>query len=55
MLEQHAEVLEIGLQVEDSFGIGQTSDAMALIRRFLALAQHNIIEEERDVFPLLPE
>jgi hypothetical protein len=23
-----------------------------LARRFLAIAQHNIIEEERDVFPL---
>ena len=25
---------------------------LALARRFHAIAQHNIIEEERDVFPL---
>jgi hypothetical protein len=53
MLGQHAEVLEIGGQAENSLEIGQMADAVALIRRFHAIAQHNIIEEERDVFPLL--
>jgi hypothetical protein len=53
MLGQHGEVLEIAVQAEHSLEIGQMSDAMALMRRFHALAQHNIIEEERDVFPLL--
>jgi hypothetical protein len=50
---QHAEVLEIGAQVEASLGAGQAADAERLARRFLALAQHNVIEEERDAFPLL--
>jgi hypothetical protein len=44
---QHAEVLEIAGHVE-----GSTSDTVYLVRRFVALAQHNIIEEERDFFPL---
>jgi hypothetical protein len=52
MLAQHAEVLEIAEQVEHSLEAGQTADAMELMRRFHAVAQHNIIEEERDVFPL---
>jgi hypothetical protein len=52
MLAQHAEALEIAAQVENSLATGQTSDAVSLMRRFHAVAQHNIIEEERDVFPL---
>jgi hypothetical protein len=53
MLRQHADALEIAVQAEISLQIGQMADALALIRRFHAIAQHNIIEEERDVFPLL--
>ena len=53
MLAQHAEAIEIALHIEDLVGIGHMSDAVALTRRFHAIAQHNIIEEERDVFPLL--
>jgi hypothetical protein len=53
MLAQHAEAIEIALHIEDLLTIGHVSDAMALTRRFRAIAQHNIIEEERDVFPLL--
>src|SRR5262249_28114324 len=53
MLGQHGEVLEIAGQAEHSLEIGHMSDAIALMRHFHALAQHNIIEEERDVFPLL--
>jgi hypothetical protein len=49
---QHAEVLEIAVGLEESVAAGQTSDALRLARRFQALAQHNIIEEERDVFPV---
>ena len=30
----------------------ETDDALRLVRRFHAMAQHNIIEEERDVFPV---
>ena len=44
---QHGEVLEIAGHVE-----GSTADTVYLVRRFIALAQHNIIEEERDIFPL---
>jgi hypothetical protein len=54
MLGQHAEVCEIAEQAEESLRIGYIADASTLIRRFHAIAQHNIIEEERDVFPLLP-
>src|SRR5690349_1997022 len=50
--EQHAEVEELAEQIEESARCGLTGDVLALARRFLALAQHNIIEEERDVFPL---
>ena len=53
MIQQHSEALEIAAHAEDSLNLGQTSDALHLIRRFHAIAQHNIIEEERDVFPLL--
>jgi hypothetical protein len=53
MLAQHAEALEIASQVEKSLEIGYMSDALELTRRFRAIVQHNMIEEERDVFPLL--
>ncbi len=49
---QHEEALEIAYRLEESLGSGETSDATYLARRLLAIAQHNIIEEERDVFPL---
>jgi len=51
---QHAEALEIADRLAESLGAGQTADAIYLVRRFLAIVQHNIIEEERDVFPLFP-
>jgi hypothetical protein len=54
LLAQHAEALEIAAQAEHSLATGHRSDALSLIRRFHAIAQHNIIEEERDLFPLLP-
>jgi len=49
---QHAEALEIADRLNESLAAGETADVMYLARRFLAIAQHNIIEEERDVFPL---
>lgn len=49
---QHAEALEIADRLNESLAAGETVDLMNLARRFLAIAQHNIIEEERDVFPL---
>ncbi len=52
MAAQHAEVLELALGAEEAVAAGQSSDMLSLARRFQALAQHNIIEEERDVFPL---
>ena len=51
---QHAEALEIAARLPESLSAGQTADAIYLARRFLAIVQHNIIEEERDVFPLFP-
>ena len=49
---QHAEALEMAAALEEAVATGQTGDARRLARRFHAIAQHNIIEEERDVFPL---
>jgi len=50
MAAQHAEALEIaGRAVECADQPG--GDLPYLARRFHAIAQHNIIEEERDVFP----
>ena len=49
---QHDEALEIAARLAESLDAGQNPDAIYLARRFLAIAQHNIIEEERDVFPL---
>jgi len=49
---QHNEVLELSSQLHDSLQAGNASDVSYLARRFLAMAQHNMIEEERDVFPL---
>jgi hypothetical protein len=50
---QHEEALEIAARVEESYAAGETADLMYLTRQFLAIAAHNIIEEERDVFPLV--
>ena len=48
---QHDETLEIAARLEEAAMAGETRDAMYLARRLLAITQHNIIEEERDVFP----
>ena len=50
---QHAEVAEIARELDRSLAAGDARDVSRLCRRFRALAQHNIIEEERDLFPLL--
>jgi hypothetical protein len=52
MKAQHAEAREIAAGFEEALAAGHAADALALARRFHAIAQHNIIEEERDVFPL---
>jgi hypothetical protein len=44
---QHEEALEIAGHLEDP----QDADADYLRKRLVAIVQHNIIEEERDVFP----
>lgn len=49
---QHDEASEVADRFEEARADGQTRDMLALARRFLAIAQHNIIEEERDVFPV---
>jgi hypothetical protein len=49
---QHDEATETGGRLLESLEIGEAAEAVYLSRRFLAIAQHNIIEEERDVFPL---
>jgi hypothetical protein len=50
---QHEEASEIAERLLESLEAGNTADALYLSRRFLAIAQHNMIEEERDVFPLV--
>jgi hypothetical protein len=49
--EQHAEALEIAERLEESLAAHETGDIGYLGRRLVAIARHNIIEEERDVFP----
>jgi hypothetical protein len=49
---QQAEVLELAAALAESLAAGHHPDSLQLVRRFCALAQHTIIEEERDVFPL---
>ena len=50
---QHAEVLELGDAVDEALATGHAQDALAIVNRFLALASHNITEEERDWFPVV--
>ena len=52
MASQHAEALEMAAGLEEAVAAGQAGDTLLLARRFHAIAQHNILEEERDVFPL---
>jgi hypothetical protein len=52
MASQHAEVIEIAEHLKSALESRNDRDALALARRFLAMAHHNIIEEERDVFPV---
>ena len=49
MVAQHAEAAEFGAAIETA---GEP-EATELARRYWAISQHNIIEEERDVFPCL--
>jgi hypothetical protein len=49
---QHDEALELAFRAEEAMTAGQDADSIYMLRRFLAIAEHNIIEEERDVFPL---
>jgi hypothetical protein len=49
---QHEEALEVADRLEESLALGNAGDATYLARRLLAIVQHNIIEEERDAFPL---
>ena len=44
---QHDEALEFAA----ALSVAGAADASYLLRRFRAIVQHNIIEEERDVFP----
>jgi len=50
---QHDEVLEIASRLQESVAGGKEGDIGYLGRRLVAMAQHNMIEEERDVFPLV--
>ncbi len=51
MMAQHEEAREIAARFAET-DPERTAEKIALARRFHAIAQHNIIQEERDVFPL---
>jgi hypothetical protein len=51
MRAQHAEARELGREAMESLRAGQAHDVERLSTRFAALVRHNMIEEERDVFP----
>jgi hypothetical protein len=51
---QHEEALELaGHLLQDAGVAAQVAERVYLARRFLAITRHNIIEEERDVFPFV--
>jgi hypothetical protein len=50
---QHAEALEIAERMEETARDGHGGDMVYLARRFMAIVQHNITEEERDVWPVV--
>ena len=50
LLAQHHDVLELAVGAVEALGAGQHQDAVAIAKRFIALASHNLIEEERDWF-----
>jgi hypothetical protein len=52
MRDQHNEALELAARLQEAILAGQREDGIYLGRRLVAIAQHNIIEEERDVFSL---
>ncbi len=51
--DQHRTALELAGAALEALDRSQPGDAVRLARRFHAIAQHNVIEEERDLFPLL--
>ena len=52
-IQQHDEVLELGAAVEEALiELAKTVTPGNRETTFTALASHNIIEEERDWFPL---
>jgi hemerythrin HHE cation binding domain-containing protein len=52
---QHDEALELAARLQEAVTADQSGDGMYLARRFLAITRHNIIEEERDVFPFVTD
>jgi hypothetical protein len=55
MRGQHEEAGELAAAVEDSFAGGASAGERArLLRAFHAIAQHNVIEEDRELFSRLP-
>ena len=49
---QHDEAAELAQRLLESLEGENAAEIVYLSRRFMAIAQHNIIEEERDLFPL---
>jgi hypothetical protein len=48
---QHDEAIELTTRLYEALLAAHQGDALYLARRLVAIVQHNIIEEERDVFP----
>jgi hypothetical protein len=44
--------MEIAGHLATALAGSDEAEALRLVRRFHAMAQHNLIEEERDVFPV---
>jgi hypothetical protein len=50
MTTEHNEVMEVAGHLDDALYRSQTEDALRLVKRFHAMAQHNLTEEARVMF-----
>jgi hypothetical protein len=52
MMAQHEEACEFGRALIEALECGDERDARLFLKRFRAIVEHNMIEEERDLFPI---
>ena len=53
MLDQHHQCRELMRLIAEELETEDRRELDQFIRRFQAISQHNLIEEERDLFPIL--